>query len=87
VLFTILKKSDVVEDNTTFRIDAEYFKIEYLDAIEKIKACRFSCIDELTSWVTQGPNPSFSDNGIPYWPRQLSVNWGYGFVIPDANQS
>ncbi|MDU9050601.1 MAG: restriction endonuclease subunit S [Candidatus Electrothrix sp. Rat3] len=66
MLFTVLKKSEVVEDNTTCRIDAEYFKIEYLAAIEEIKTCRrFSYIDELTSWVTQGPNPTFSDNGIP----------------------
>ncbi len=65
MLFTILKRSEVVEDNTTCRIDAEYFKIEYLAAIEKIKTCRFSYIDELTSWVTQGPNPKFTDNGIP----------------------
>jgi restriction endonuclease S subunit len=65
VQVTILKKSELQSNNATYRIDAEYFKFEYLDAIELIEKCRHSYIEDVASWVTQGPNPIFSTVGTP----------------------
>jgi type I restriction enzyme M protein len=62
VKFSIVNYKEINKD---FRIDAEFFDIDQLLSIERIKLCRFSLIDEISSWVTQGPNPVFSDKGIP----------------------
>lgn len=62
---TILRNSEVKADNVTYRFDAEFFRKEFLDAVEAVEKCRYSYIDEITSWVTQGPNPVFSETGTP----------------------
>lgn len=62
---TILRNSEVKADNVTYRFDAEFFRKEFLDAVEAVEKCKYSYIDEITSWVTQGPNPVFSETGTP----------------------
>lgn len=61
----ILKNSAVQKENTTYRIDAEFFKKEYLEAVSIVEKHKYKYIDDITSWVTQGPNPVFSEIGIP----------------------
>ncbi len=62
---SILYNSEVKADNPTCRFDAEFFKHEYLDAVKGVERGKYSYIDEVTSWVTQGSNPVFSPVGIP----------------------
>ena len=81
--FSILNHSDVKSENKTFRIDAEFFKREFLDAINIIENCNYSYVDDVTSWVTQGPNPSFSESGIPCLTGR-NINKGrISYVNPD----
>ena len=61
----ILEKSEVSRENVTYRIDAEFFQKDYLDAIKLVEKHNYSYVDNITSWVTQGPNPSFCEEGIP----------------------
>lgn len=61
----ILEKSEVSRENVTYRIDAEFFQKDYLDAIKLVEKYNYSYVDKITSWVTQGPNPSFCEEGIP----------------------
>ena len=63
--FSILKNSEVKTENVTYRIDAEFFKREFLEAVRTVENCKYSYVDEVTLWVTQGPNPIFSEAGIP----------------------
>ncbi len=63
--FTILKNSEVKNDNITYRIDAEFFRSEYLKVVHLIEKHNYSYVEDITSWVTQGPNPLFSETGIP----------------------
>ena len=63
--FTILKNSEVQTENRTYRIDAEFFKQESIEAANIVEKCHHSYIDDITSWVTQGPNPIFTEIGIP----------------------
>ena len=63
--FNILKNSEVQTENRTYRIDAEFFKQESIEAVNIVEKCHYSYIDDVTSWVTQGPNPIFTEIGIP----------------------
>jgi restriction endonuclease S subunit len=81
--FTILKKSEVDSENLTCRIDAEYFKQEYLEAVRRVETYGYSYIEDVTSWVTQGPNPIFSETGIPCLTGR-NINKGeVSYVNPD----
>lgn len=81
--FTILKKSEVDSENLTCRIDAEYFKQEYLEAVKRVETYGYSYIEDVTSWVTQGPNPIFSETGIPCLTGR-NINKGeVSYVNPD----
>lgn len=57
--------SEALEDNDTNRIDSEYFKKEYLFIDELINKHSTAKLGTLCTWVTQGPNPIFSEEGIP----------------------
>ena len=61
----ILALNEVKANNNTFRIDAEFFKKEYLKALKLIKKSNFEFLDAITDWITQGPNPIFCETGIP----------------------
>jgi len=60
-----LQFSHVFEDNITFRLDSEFFKKEYLIIDEIITQHRTMRLESLSSWITQGPNPIFSEGKIP----------------------
>jgi len=62
---SILKNSEVITENTTYRLDAEFFQNHFLEVVNKVESNKFSYIENITSWVTQGPNPYFSKTGIP----------------------
>lgn len=60
-----LKLSEVIDDNITFRFDSEFFKKEYISIYETIdKHSLVTKLDILSNWITQGPNPKFSEDGI-----------------------
>ncbi len=52
---------DVLEDNELFRIDSEYFKIEYLSKLKQIKRLPYRKIQEF-SYVTDGIHESIHFN-------------------------
>lgn len=60
-----LNLSDALDDNDTNRIDSEYFKKEYLFIDKLINTHPTEKLGNLCTWVTQGPNPTFSEEGIP----------------------
>ncbi len=56
--------SDLPIGNKTFRIDSEFFKKEYLDLFEIINSHNLDKLSDVSSWITQGSNPVFSEEGI-----------------------
>jgi len=62
---SILSLNDAKSENKTFRIDAEFFQEKFLDSISRIERHSFSYVGDVSAWVTQGPNPKFSTDGIP----------------------
>lgn len=54
---------EIKTDNPTYRIDSEFFKKEYIRILERLKRKRTEKLETICSWITQGPNPSFSDDG------------------------
>ncbi len=58
-----LKLSEVLEDNDSFRIDSEYFKKEYLEIENLIHQHKLIKLENISEWITQGPNPKFSKTG------------------------
>ena len=62
---SILKISTLTALSSTRRIDAEYFLPERIEAQDKVqKFPRLKTLDQLAIWVTQGPNPRFSTDGV-----------------------
>lgn len=57
---------EVVKHNITFRFDSEFFETKYIEAEKAIKSKNIALLDSIASWITQGPNPNFSDdkNGV-----------------------
>lgn len=43
------------------RIDSEFFATKYLQIIDKLSHVRSDKLSKITTWITQGPNPSFVD--------------------------
>jgi len=81
--FSILRNSEVKTENVTYRIDAEFFKREFLDAVKAVEKCKNSYIEDVTSWVTQGPNPTFSETGTPCLTGR-NINKGeVSYINPD----
>lgn len=81
--YTVLKNSEVKTDNITFRLDAEYFKKEYLDVLRQVESNNYSYMDDVTEWITQGPNPIFSESGIPCLTGRNINNGEVSYVNPD----
>lgn len=59
-----MKLCEVLNDNDSFRFDSEFFKKEYLEIDLKIHQHMTEKLGKLSVWVTQGPNPIFTQNGI-----------------------
>ena len=59
-----LRLSEVKNDNNTFRFDSEFFKKEYLIIDEIISKNEIAKLNSLSDWITQGSNPTFSEEGI-----------------------
>ena len=55
------KLSQVQEDNLTFRLDSEYYESSYLRLIDTVSLLKTEKLADLTEWITQGPNPVFSE--------------------------
>ncbi len=47
------------------RLDSEFLKKEYLSIYEILDKKECDKLAQVCSWITQGPNPVFSDSGIP----------------------
>jgi len=53
-------------NNSTFRLDSEFFRKEYLKLYKSLYRKPCDKLEVLTKWVTQGPNPVFQEeDGIP----------------------
>jgi type I restriction enzyme M protein len=61
-----LNLSEVVKRNITFRVDSEFFETRYLEVEQAINSKTNTLLDAVASWITQGPNPNFSEdeNGV-----------------------
>lgn len=55
------KLSQVQEDNLTFRLDSEYYDSSYLRLIDAVSLLKTEKLADLAEWITQGPNPVFSE--------------------------
>lgn len=53
------------DNNPTKRLDSEFFKKEYILLYKTLFANNCNKLEDLSKWITQGPNPKFSDEGIP----------------------
>ncbi len=62
---SVLKLSELKNNNPTNRIDSEFFKKEYIELFKLISESNSNKLEEVTSWITQGPNPKFQSTGIP----------------------
>lgn len=62
---TIKLFSELNFNNPTHRLDSEFFKKEYLTLYESLFKKPCDKLESLSEWVTQGPNPSFSESTIP----------------------
>lgn len=63
--YSVLKVSEIRNDNHSFRLDSEYFRKEYVEIVNLVESNKFDYLENVTSWITQGPNPIFSKTGIP----------------------
>jgi type I restriction enzyme, S subunit len=62
---TIKNLNELYDNNPTYRLDSEFYKKEYFLLYKEL--FKKSCIklESVSSWVTQGPNPKFTEIGIP----------------------
>lgn len=78
------KLSEIKVDNPTMRYDSEYFKKHYTLVFQTIKKQCVKKMSEVTSWITQGPNPSFSSDGvIPCLTGRNIANGRVNYNNPD----
>jgi len=61
--YSVINFKKVVASSDSIRLDAEYFQIQPL--LEKIAKQKTIVLYKISKWITQGPNPKFSDSGIP----------------------
>ncbi|WP_185154372.1 restriction endonuclease subunit S [Fulvivirga sp. M361] len=81
---SIKNLSEVYFDNPTLRYDSEYFKKEYTTIIGTILSNECEKVDDLSSWVTQGPNPIFNEDGnIPCLTGRNINNGTVNYNNPD----
>lgn len=52
-------------NNPTYRLDSEFYKKEYLSLFKKIFSKHTDKLEPISEWITQGPNPIFSESKIP----------------------
>lgn len=62
---TIKKFSEVFTDNPTKRLDSQFFLKEYVSLLKTILSNKSEKLQSLSSWITQGPNPTFDEDGVP----------------------
>ena len=62
-LEAVEKQLSEVKIEPTLRFDSEYFKKVYDEALHCLNKCNTKTICKLVKWVTQGPNPVFSEDG------------------------
>ena len=60
-----IRSSDVMKDNDSLRLDSEFFKKDFYLVQDAIQKHSHEKLGELTTWITQGPNPIFIEDGIP----------------------
>lgn len=60
---TVKKFSEVFTDNPTKRLDSQFFKKEYVSLLQIIHSNKCEKLQSLSSWITQGPNPTFDEDG------------------------
>lgn len=53
------------DNNPTNRLDSEFYKKEYLSLFKILEPLNCDKLDNLSKWITQGPNPKFIEDGIP----------------------
>lgn len=58
---TVKTLSQVKEDNLTFRLDSEFYHSYFLGLLDTLNALPTEKLSELTEWITQGPNPIFTE--------------------------
>ncbi|WP_163499227.1 restriction endonuclease subunit S [Helicobacter suis] len=64
---SVLKLSEVFKDNPTKRIDAEYFKREYVENEERIKKLPFTTLNDLCYFIRNGDDcREYVENGRHY---------------------
>lgn len=73
------KLSEVKIDNQTFRFDSEFFSIQYLEILRMLNAFATEKLEAVTTWITQGPNPNFTEDGTI--PCLTGRNINHGRVI------
>ena len=73
------KLSEVKIDNQTFRFDSEFFSIQYLEILRMLNGLSTEKLEAVTTWITQGPNPNFAEDGII--PCLTGRNINHGRVI------
>lgn len=54
--------TEVIKHNITFRVDSEFFEAKYLEADQAITSKKATLLDSIAIWITQGPNPHFSED-------------------------
>jgi len=63
---TIINVANVSDLSSTRRIDAEFFIPDGIEASEIVNNFpKVTKLGRITSWITQGPNPKFTEEGIP----------------------
>jgi hypothetical protein len=80
-----MRLSGVLVENESFRFDSEYFKKEYLGAVEALKTKNFVIIEQ--DGIVKGGkrlplDQSFADKGIPYIRAEDNK---YGFVTNETS--
>lgn len=65
----------VKNNNSTFRFDSEFFLKIFDRVFEKLLSHKTQTVGALSSWVTQGPNPAFTDEGY-YCLTGRNINSG-----------
>lgn len=61
--YSIILYSNVIKDSDSFRLDADFFQTQTL--LDQVRKYNILPLKKTSRWITQGPNPIFSDNGLP----------------------
>ena len=58
---TVKMLSQVKDNNPTFRLDSEYYDSYYLRLLDSLNQQKTDKLSDITEWITQGPNPIFTE--------------------------